>query len=301
MKKTFFPKNIKILITGGAGYIGSNLISAILKNSDNPRITSIDNYTSGKLKNHHPGVEYINLSTEKIFELNSFDFDYIYHFGEYSRVENSFTFINDIFESNLVGTSKVLNFWTRTNAKLIYSGSSTKFAKYTPEDRETPYAISKRINSELVKGFGHSLNKHFSIVYFYNVFGKNENYSDKYGTVISRFLKLKMEGKILPVNLPGTQKRNFTYIDDTINGILLASRDGNGDGYGIGNDKSYTILDLAKLFESEIKYCPEQSGNRESALIVNEKLKNLGWSTSMDLEEYIKFLKKNEWVRDERF
>ncbi|MDB0015534.1 NAD-dependent epimerase/dehydratase family protein [Amylibacter sp.] len=279
-------KSCNVLVTGGAGFVGSNLIKRLLTLGCKD-ITSLDDYSSGRSENHHPDVTYIEGSTLDIIDHVKKDYDYIFHFGEYSRVEQSYNNIDQVIKSNTLGTAAVIAYWMKTNAKLIYSGSSTKFIVGESEKEQSPYSITKKKNTELIFELGSLLNQDFAIVYFYNVYGENENSSDDYGTLISKYIKLMRAKKPLTVVRPGTQRRNFTHINDTVDGILLVAEDGYGDDYGIGADQSYTILEVANLFNTQIDLIPERLGNRASAEVKNEKVKTLGWKQKHYLKDYV--------------
>ena len=279
-------KNGKIVVTGGAGFIGSNLIKRLL-GLGCTNIISLDDYSAGSVLNHHSGVNYHTGSTKNIKDIVSFPADFIFHFGEYSRVESSFMQLNKTIQSNLLGTASVINYWLESNAKLIYSGSSTKYILGEGQNETSPYSITKRKNAEIINSLGTLLQKNYATVYFYNVYGLNENCSEQYGTVISKFLKFKKERLPLPVVKPGTQIRNFTHIDDTIEGILLAAEHGHGDDYGIGAEQAFSILEVAKLFDADIEFIPERLGNRVSAELKTEKIKKLGWKQKHTLNKYI--------------
>lgn len=276
-----------ILVTGGAGFIGSHLCEKLAKNKFNI-VYSIDNYSTGSPKNHVKNVEYIEGSTTDIEKLISFSPDYIYHLGEYSRVEQSFEDINEVWKSNKSGIFSVLEFTRKTGAKLIYAGSSTKFGDGGLGRSQSPYAWTKASNTELVANYGNWFNISFAIAYFYNVYGEREISTGKYATLIGLFLNQIKNNKQLTVVTPGTQRRNFTHINDIINGLILIGENGHGDDYGIGCKDSYTILEVAAMIGGEIIMLPERKGNRMKADVVIEKTVKLGWSSKESLEDYIK-------------
>lgn len=284
-----------ILVTGGAGFVGSHLCERLV--SLDHTVVSLDNYFTGSVDNHVPGVEYVTGSTEDIHQIPQLmrrKFDYVFHLGEYSRVEQSFKDFDLVWKYNILGTKEVLRFAKYNGAKLIYSGSSTKFAKhdgYTP----SPYAWSKASNTEFVKQFCEWHDIDFAITYFYNVFGPREIESGKYATLIAKYKTLMKQGKNLPVVLPGTQQRNFTYIDDIVDALILIGFNGHGDEYGIGNPNAYTIEEVANLFGGDIEYLPERKGNRMSAPVLTDKTIGLGWKPQMSLAKYIHDLKQNGW------
>lgn len=286
---------MNILVTGGAGYIGSNLCKELSKNNKN-KIYSLDNYFTGKTENHIKNVTYYTGNTSDIEKIIKIKIDLVYHLGEYSRLEQSFDDIKIVLNSNLTGTAAVLEFCRKNNCKLIYSASSSKFGEDGKSKNESPYAWTKATNTEIIKNYGSWYGLNYAITYFYNVYGKNEISEGKYSTVIALF-KNKMKNKLpLTVVKPGTQLRNFTYIDDVISGLALVGEKGSGDNYGIGYIKSYSILDIANMFGGEIEYINERNGNRLSADLITSKTQELGWKPIVDIKDYINDLKNNNWI-----
>lgn len=276
----------KILITGGAGFIGSNLCEKLVKDKKN-QIYSLDNYSTGCEKNHINGIVYIKGETSEIDKLINFNPDVIYHLGEYSRVEQSFDDIETVWHSNKDGIFSVLQFCRKTGAKIIYAGSSTKFGDGGLGRSQSPYAWTKSSNTELVVNYGAWFNVPYAITYFYNVYGNREIATGKYATLIALFKEKIKNNEVLTVVSPGTQKRNFTHIDDIINGLILVGEEGFGDEFGIGSEKSYTILEIAKMFGGEVKMLPERKGNRMTADVMSEKTKALGWKAEKNIKDYI--------------
>jgi len=286
----------KILVTGGAGFVGSHLCERLADNPKN-QVVSLDNYFTGSDDNHVPNVRYIRGNTSDIDKLVDFTPDFIYHLGEYSRVEQSFDDIEKVWQYNKDGTFAVLQFCRKTGAKLIYAGSSTKFGDGGLGRSQSPYAWTKASNTELVENYGEWFNVPFAIVYFYNVYGKREIATGKYATLIALFTEKMRNSKPLTVVSPGAQKRNFTHIDDIIDGLVLVGEQGYGDEFGIGSPDSFPILDVAKMFGSDVEMLPERKGNRMSADVVTDKTEALGWSPKRHLADYIDDLRKNNWIR----
>jgi UDP-glucose 4-epimerase len=282
----------KILVTGGAGFIGSHLCEELSKNSTN-EIFSIDNYFTGSVKNHIKNVNYIKGSTKDIAKLIQFEPDLVYHLGEYSRVEQSFQDIEKVWDFNTLGTFSVLEFVRRTGAKLVYSGSSTKFADNGIGSNQSPYAWIKASNTELIINYGEWFDIKYAITYFYNAYGGREISKGRYATLIALF-KENMRKK-LPLNVvkPGSQKRNFTHIDDIISGLILVGEKGEGDGYGIGCATSYSVLEIAKMFGGEVNFLPERKGNRMTGEVTTIKTEKLGWKSKIAINDYIERLNLN--------
>ena len=281
-----------ILVTGGAGFIGSNLIETMIKNFPF-RVISLDNYSTGRKENHIPGANYIEGDTQNIDKLISEKIDLVYHLGEYSRVEKSFDDMEAVWNSNIFGTFAVLEFCRKNNIKVIYAGSSTKFGDGGLGRDQSPYAWTKAANTELVKNYGNWFGLPYAIAYFYNVYGPREISSGPYATVLGIFKEQFRAGKPLTVVLPGTQKRNFTHVSDIVRGLILAGEKGRGDDYGLGYERDYSILEIAKMFGGEIKMLPERKGNRMiSSIDLAKSSEELGWKAEEDVKRHIeKFVK----------
>lgn len=285
----------KILVTGGAGFVGSNLCERLAENSDN-EVYSLDNYFTGSKENHVNNVTYIEGATSEIDSLIDFKPDLIYHLGEYSRVEQSFDDIDKVLDFNKRGTFAVLEFVRKTKAKLIYAGSSTKFGDEGAGANASPYAWSKSSNTQLVKNYANWYGIDFAITYFYNVYGNREIQTGKYATLIALFKERMKNNENLTVVSPGKQLRNFTHIDDTVDALVLIGEKGQGDEYGIGNPTAYTVLEVAQMFGGKIDMLPERKGNRMTAQVVSDKTKALGWQAKRSLADYIEQLKTDSWV-----
>lgn len=279
--------NKLILVTGGAGFVGMNLCRRLVE--DGHQIIVLDNYFTGRQENHVPGVEYRTGHTKDIRELVPETPDCIYHLGEYSRVERSLTEPDVVWDLNVAGTFGVLSFWKEKGSKLIYAGSSTKFGDGGLGRDQSPYAWTKATNTELVRNYGAWYGLPYAITYFYNVYGPGER-AGNYGTVIEIFKQKRLKGEALTVNAPGTQKRNFTHVNDIVAGLVLVGEKGEGDDFGLGNHDAYSILEVAALFGGEVVMGPVVAGNRMSADIDTTKSELLGWSTTHSLPEYIRSL-----------
>ncbi len=273
-----------ILVTGGAGFIGSHLCERLVK--DGHKVISLDNYFTGSRDNHVPGVDYREGHTKDIEKHINESPDLIYHLGEYSRVEKSLEEPALVWDLNKDGTFGVLEFWRKRGGKLIYAGSSTKFGDGGMGRDQSPYAWTKATNTELVRNYGTWYSLPYAITYFYNVYGPGER-AGSYGTVIEIFRQKRLAGEHLTVNSPGTQKRNFTHIDDIINGLVLVGAEGLGDDFGIGDEKAYSILEVAQMFGGELVMRPFPPGNRMISEIDTSKTRSLGWSPEKNLAEYI--------------
>ncbi|MBB4803682.1 UDP-glucose 4-epimerase [Flavobacterium nitrogenifigens] len=284
----------KILVTGGAGFVGSNLCERLAKD-DNNDVYSLDNYFTGSYENHVDNVTYIEGLTADIDKLIDFNPDIIYHLGEYSRVEQSFDDIEQVWKFNKDGIFAVLEFVRKTGAKIVYAGSSTKFGDGGLGRSASPYAWTKASNTELVQNYGAWFNIPYAITYFYNVYGNREIQTGKYATLIALFKDRMLKNEPLTIVKPGTQKRNFTHIDDIINGLVLVGENGYGDEFGIGSPEAYSILEIAEMFGKEIIMLPERKGNRMTADVISSKTEALGWKPTMVIKDYIEDLKKSKF------
>jgi UDP-glucose 4-epimerase len=274
-----------VVVTGGAGFIGSNLCSRLL--SLGFKVISLDNYFTGKRTDPVPGVDYREGHTKDIEKHIPEMPSLLYHLGEYSRVEVSLTEPDIVWDLNIAGTFGVVEFWRKRRPKLIYAGSSTKYADGGMGRDQSPYSFTKAFNSVLVSNYAEWYSLPYATTYFYNVYGPGER-SGKYGTVIEIFRQRYLRGEALLINSPGTQRRNFTHVDDIVDGLILVGQKGDGDEFGLGNEKSYSILEIAQLFAAPIDMRPEVKGNRMSAKLDATKSYALGWHAKMNVEDYIK-------------
>lgn len=284
----------RILVTGGAGFVGSHLCERLAQDANN-EVYSLDNYFTGSEDNHVKNVTYIKGNTKDIAKLVTFNPDMVYHLGEYSRVEQSFDDIEKVWEYNKDGIFAVLEFVRKAGCKILYAGSSTKFGDGGLGRSASPYAWTKATNTELVINYGNWFNVPYAITYFYNVYGPREIQTGKYATLIALFKEKRKNGENLTIVSPGTQKRNFTHIDDIIDGLVLVGENGYGDEFGIGSGEAFTIKEIAEMFGGEIDMLPERKGNRMSADVISAKTQALGWHPKRKISDYINSLKESGW------
>ncbi len=276
-----------ILVTGGAGHVGSHLIELLVKDPRN-KVISLDNYFNGSKKNHIDGAEYRRGHTKNIFKLVPETPDVVYHLGEYARIAPSFNDVELVYDMNATGTFAVVEFCRQKNSKLVYAASSTKFAIEGNGRHQNPYAFTKANNVDLINDYGEWFGLSYAICYFYNAFGGREKGIGTYATLIAKLQQQYLSGKPFTIVKPGTQRRNFTYVGDLARGIMLTGERGSGDGYALNNTKSFSIVDIAKLFGGKIEYVEGYPGRAESGESPSKARDELGWDTTLDIDQYIK-------------
>ncbi|WP_440923675.1 NAD-dependent epimerase/dehydratase family protein [Candidatus Pelagibacter sp.] len=291
-------KNL-IVVTGGAGFIGSNLIK-FLTEKTNQKIISIDNYFSGSKKNHilHKNVKYIkgeNLNISKLLKKYKRKIKIVFHFGEFSRIFKSFKYIDRCMYSNLMGTYEVVKFCSQNKIRIIYSASSSKFGNKGKDEHLSPYSWTKSKNIELIKNYSKWYSLKYEILYFYNVYGKGQIRDHEMAAVVGIFESQYLKNEKLTVVNPGNQKRDFTHIDDIVGGCYLAWKKGRQDDYLICSNKEYSILQVAKMFKRPIKFIPKRPGERLRSTKTNKKsLLHLGYKPKKNIKDYIKnFISNN--------
>tara|TARA_B100000795_G_C22746430_1_gene417439 strand:+ start:395 stop:1279 length:885 start_codon:yes stop_codon:yes gene_type:complete len=290
----------KIIVTGGAGFVGSNLISLLLKKTK-LKIISIDNYSTGTKKNHikDKRVEYITGDTKNIVSIlknKKTNILTIFHFGEFSRIYQSFLKMNECIESNSVGSNAVFNFCLKNNIKLIYSATSASLGNNGKDKDLSPYAFTKSKNLEMLENLKRWFKMRYEIIYFYNVYGPGQIKNGAMATVIGIFEDHYEKNKPLPIVKPGKQSRRFTHIKDTVKICYLAWKKNKCRHYSISNKKSYTIIEVAKLFKSKIQYLPSRAGERYASALTNINLSNKVHKLfgEVQLKDYVEnFLKKH--------
>ena len=292
-------KNI-LVVTGGAGFIGSNLISVLLK-FKKFKVLSIDNYSSGLSKNHIKSkrVKYLKGSTKNIeILLKNYigRIHTIFHFGEFARIYQSFKKINECFGSNIEGSSNVFNFSLKNKIRLIYSATSASLGNKGQDMNLSPYAFSKAKNLELLENLKHWFGFRYEVVYFYNVYGDRQICKGDMATVVGIFEDHFKKKKKLPVVRPGTQMRRFTHVHDTVKACILAWRKNKCKHYSIASKQSYSIIQLANFFGNKIRYLPKRVGERYASALTKMNLNNkiIRLSAKINIKDYVNdFLSNN--------
>lgn len=276
----------RVLIIGGAGFIGSNLAKYLRKEYPDLTIISLDNYSSGTIENHIDGVQYIKGESVDINNFLNPCFDIIFHFGEYSRILNSFADSKIVFESSVKSLYNILEFAKESNAKMIYSGSSSIFNDYGKDI--SPYSFFKKISVDIINQYCHWNDVDYAICYFYNVYGSGEMGDGKYSTVIEKFLRIKESGlNYAPVNLPGTQKRIFTHVNDVCTALDEVMNHCLGDGYMIRSNDEFSILDIADKIGLYPVFKNQKLGDRLNPIEIESNMSGLNWNPKFTLEHYI--------------
>ena len=290
-----------LVVTGGAGFIASNLIELLLRKTKF-KIISIDNYSTGSKLNHikHKRVKYIKGNTinfEKILKKNRIkNIKAIFHFAEFSRIYQSFKNINSCFSSNITGTNQVIQFCLKNKIKIIYSATSASLGKNGNDQNLSPYAFTKSTNMNLIMNLNEWFNLSYEIIYFYNVYGPRQILSSNMAAVIGIFEQCYKKNLPLPVVLPGSQTRSFTHVQDTVSTCYEAWKQNKNSHYSISSKNSYSINQVAYFFSNKKIYIPERRGERFKSTIVkkirNKKIFNrVG---KIELKTYINNFKKQK-------
>tara|TARA_B100001093_G_scaffold69513_1_gene60028 strand:+ start:2012 stop:2899 length:888 start_codon:yes stop_codon:yes gene_type:complete len=294
-------KNL-IIVTGGAGFIGSNLIKYLIKKTNN-KIVSLDNYSTGTKKNHisNKNVSYIDgniANIKKIFNIKKKKIHTIFHFGEFSRIYQSFKKFDECLNTNSTGTKEVINFCLENKIKLIYSATSASLGNKGKDKNLSPYAFTKSKNLELLENLKHWFNFKFEIIYFYNVYGQGQIKTGEMATVIGIFEDLYLKKKPLTVVKPGSQSRRFTHIDDTIEACFEAWKRNKCSYYSVSHKKSYTILGVAKMFKSKIIYLKPRTGERYASALtkISQNNKIIRKYGKINLKDYLRSFIKNSKI-----
>jgi UDP-glucose 4-epimerase len=286
-----------IVVTGGAGFVGSNLIEYLISKT-NKKILSIDNYSCGFKRNHilSKRIKYIKADTKDIVKLLNKPeaINSIFHFGEFARIYQSFINMNDCINSNTIGSNAVFNFCLKHKIKLIYSATSATLGNNGNDKNLSPYAFTKAKNLELLENLKKWFNFKFEVIYFYNVYGPNQICKGNMATVIGIFENCFKTNKPITIVKPGTQSRRFTHIFDTVNICYLAWKNNKCRHYSISNHKSYTIVEVAKMFGSKIQFLNERAGERYASALTNLNLENkvFKYFGKINLKDYIKGIVK---------
>jgi UDP-glucose 4-epimerase len=289
-----------IVITGGSGFVGSNMILLLL-NKTKYNIISIDNYSSGSIKNHinDKRIKYIKSDTKNIAKtLNKYKdkIHSLFHFGEFARIYQSFLKMNECINSNSVGSNEVFNFCLKNRIKLIYSATSATVGNNGNDKNLSPYAFTKAKNLEMLENLKTWFNFKFEVIYFYNVYGPKQIGLGNMATVIGIFEDQYKKNVPLTVVKPGTQTRRFTHINDTVETCYYAWKQNKSRHYSISNKKSFSVLEVAKMYSQKIKLLPPRRGERYASALTSMNLSNKVFKRfgKIDLNDYIKNFIKDQ-------
>ena len=292
-------KKNTIVITGGAGFVGTNLINFLVMKTKY-KIISIDNYSSGSKKNHIKNIKvhYIKSDTKNIYKIlkNPKKINSIFHFGEFSRIYQSFLKMNECINSNSIGSNAVFNYCLKNKIKLIYSATSASLGNKGSDKNLSPYAFTKAKNLELLENLKKWFNFNYEVIYFYNVYGPYQICKGEMATVIGIFEEHYKSQKPLPIVKPGSQTRRFTHIYDTVEICYLAWKKNLCRHYSISYRKSYSVLDVAKMFGEKIRYLPKRRGERYASALTNMNISNKVYKHfgKIDLKKYINNIVENK-------
>ncbi len=282
-----------LVVTGGAGFIGTNLIKNLLKKTKF-KIISLDNYSAGFKKNEikNERVKYINgniMDIKKILSRFKKNIKTIFHFGEFSRIAQSFVKDSKVYDTNIKGTYEVIQFCRKNKIKIIYSATSASFGNKFKDQHLSPYAFTKTKNLQLILNLNNWENFKYEIIYFYNVYGPHQIKNHRMAAVIGIFEDCMETNKYLPIVKPGTQKRNFTHVEDIVNACVFAFKENKNRQYTVGFHKSYSIFQVAKMFNKKYVLLDSRKGERfkssKQSQILGKKVYHI--KAKIDLKDYI--------------
>jgi UDP-glucose 4-epimerase len=284
--------NMKILVTGGAGFVGTNLVKKLVDLGHD--VLSVDNYSAGKIRNHVNGATYVDGHTKRlsgILEKNYFTPELIFHLGEYSKIAPSFRAVDTVFDYNIRGSFQVLEYVRKNNIPLVYAASSTKLA--AEGENHSPYSFFKSLVVQLIRNYATWYDIKYSICYFYNAYGEyQDTWENEWKTVVGVFEEQWKNNQPLTVVGDGSQRRDFTYVGDIVNGLIMASNKIENDEYQLGTGKDYSILEVAQMFSNNIIFTPPRPGDRRSGLAdAQATQEKLGWVPTMSLDNWVEQVK----------
>ena len=278
---------MNIMVTGGAGFVGTNLIKRLLKDGHN--VVSLDNYSTGKKENHQEGCVYHECDIRDVIDFNYFmkDVDIVYHLGALARIQPSFVNPANTLEVGILGTMNILEYAREQGCKVIFAGSSSVHSGKL----KNPYTFSKVVADDLCLLYKKHFNVDTKICRFYNVYGPHQLTEGEYCTVVGIFENQYKEGVELTITGDGEQRRDFTHVDDIVEGLILTAQSDNFDldTIELGRGNNHSINELAKMFGSEYTYIPERPGEARITLCdISEASKNIGYEPKVNIGDYVK-------------
>lgn len=285
---------MKVLVTGGAGFVGTNLVRELHSRGD--EVVVIDNYSAGRIENHIEGIHYINSHTENIRKVLSdieFTPEIVYHLGEYSKITPSYDEIKTVFSYNIDGSFQVLEYVKEENIPIVYAASSTRLA--LEGENHSPYTFFKALVVQMLKNYGDWYGVRYSICYFFNVYGEYQStWQNQWQTVMGIFEQQYRDGQPLTVVGDGLQRRDFTYVGDIVRGLLMSGENIKNEEYQLGTGRDFSILEIAKMFSDNIVFVEQRRGDRRYGNAdVQKTLSLLGWKAEMQVENWIERIKKD--------
>lgn len=277
----------KYLVTGGAGFIGSNLVDKLIQ--DGHEVYVWDNLSTGHLCNVNPSAHFVLKDIQSIdTTIVDYNFDAIFHLAAVSRIQPSFDNPENTFQSNITATFKILELAKKNNSKVIFAGTCCSYY----DQYANPYAFSKSVGEQLCKLYNKTYNLPVAITRFFNVYGPRQIETGPYSTLIGIFKKQKENGEKLTITGTGKKKRDFIHVDDIVSGLIAMSKDSwNAEIFNLGTGVSYSVNDIAKIFKCPTIYIPERQGEAHRAVadisFTKEKLK---WEPKVNIKEYIESL-----------
>lgn len=287
---------MKVLVTGGAGFVGTNLVNKLV--NDGHEVLVIDNLSAGKRKNYNShAAGYIAEHTKdikRVMATTQFTPDIVYHLGEYSKITPSFDQIENVFDYNIKGSFAVLEYVRENNIPIVYAASSTRLA--IEGENHSPYSFFKALVVQMLKNYGDWYGIKYSICYFYNVYGEyQDTWQNEWKTVLGIFEEQYKAGTSLTVVGDGLQQRDFTYVGDIVNGLVLAADQIRNEEYQLGSGTVYSVLDVAKMFTDDIVFIPERRGDRKYGKAdTDATMHSLGWKAEMTLAKWIEGIKQRQ-------
>ena len=273
---------MRILVTGGAGFVGTNLIKQLL--SDGHNVTSIDNYNTGKKENHIEGCHYIEADiTEYSFPIV---YDLVFHMAAIARIQPSFESPEKYIDTNFSGTYNIVRYCTKNNIPLTYAGSSSHHSgKF-----KNPYTFSKDLGEDIIKLYQEHFGLKSSVARFYNVYGPYQLTEGGYTTLIGRWLNNIQNDIQCVIYGDGEKRRDFTHVDDIVDGLIrIMKQEAYGHVFEFGREQNHSVNEVAKMLNITPEYEDNKPGEAQNTLSDSSLAKDiLAWTPKINLQDYLK-------------